>query len=248
MILNVTDFQVFLKKATLNWHIQSVHVKIKDGKVFSNMMSSDQNGVTMLAVPNTILPDLKEETDLYFADPNVQVKTYLDLFDEDEVHCEIHDNRMVLGSGKQESVIHFCSPDFVSTFGASEPDIEYFYQLPLDVTVFSMFKKAQKIAAKFGKMYFSVEKNKFYMEAVDKTNRFSNGVRFELDRVKHSDLESWYDFKYINAVLGIIGDNPGDFQANFAFLDEQNAGMIQFVNQAKSEKYFLMSRIEEDLG
>jgi hypothetical protein len=209
------------------------------------MIDSTQNAVILLNVENNVVPGLKD-VDFNFMDPNVNVKSYLDLFDSEEVDLSLSDSKMTLKQNNQNADLYFCVEDFVSVFGGDDSGIktDYFYQTTIDDTMTSMLNKVRKIGGKFGKVYFSVEKGRFYMEAVDKSNRFSNGLKFELDRLKVDDLETYYDFKYFNAILMVISDNITDFTMKFAYKEDQEAGMILFENSTGSEKYYLMSKID----
>ncbi len=209
------------------------------------MIDSTQNAVILLNVENNVVPGLKD-VDFNFMDPNVNVKSYLDLFDSEEVDLSLSDSKMTLKQNNQNADLYFCVEDFVSVFGGDDSGIktDYFYQTTIDDTMTGMLNKVRKIGGKFGKVYFSVEKGKFYMEAVDKSNRFSNGLKFELDRLKVDELETYYDFKYFNAILMVISDNITDFTMKFAYKEDQEAGMILFENSTGSEKYYLMSKID----
>lgn len=245
MEVNISNFKELLKKCTLNYMIQSVQINFKDNKVKSKMVDPSQNAVLIIDRENDIIPELNDVT-FNFMEPRVNVTSYLELFDDEQVKVNLTDNKLSLTQGKQNADMYFCSDNFVSTFGGDDRgiDIEYFYTLDIDDVMLNMLNKIKKIGGKFGKVYFSIEKNKFYMEAVDKTNRFSNGMKFELDTIDKDDLECFYDFKYFNAILTVINDDIDDFKINFAYIPDREAGMILFEKNNKSEKYYLMSRLE----
>jgi hypothetical protein len=244
MQVNISNFKDLLKKCTLNYMIQSVQLNFENNKVKSKMVDPSQNAVLIINRDNDIIPELNDVI-FNFIEPRLNVTSYLELFDNEQVEIGINDNKLSLIQGKQNADIYFCSDNFVSTFGGNDTiDIDYFYTMEIDPVMVNMLNKIKKIGGKFGKVYFSVDKNKFYMEAVDKSNRFSNGMKFELDKVEISDLECFYDFKFFNAILTVINEDIEDFKINFAYIPDREAGMILFEKNDKSEKYYLMSRIE----
>lgn len=245
MEVNINNFKNLLKKCTLNYMIQSVQLKYEDDKIKSKMIDPSQNAVVIINKDNDIIPTLNDVI-FNFMEPRVNVTSYLELFDDEVIPIKLTDNKLSLTQGKQNANMYFCSDNFVSTFGGDDKgiDIEYFYELTIDEVMENMLNKIKKIGGKFGKVYFSVENKTFYMEAVDKSNRFSNGMKFEVDKIDKENLETFYDFKYFNAILTVINDNINDFKMKFAYIPEREAGMILFEKNDESEKYYLMSRIE----
>lgn len=242
MNLNVNKFLEYLKKSTLNYSIESTSINFNDGKVWSKMMSPDQNAVIFLNMENNIITDVSDDTTFNFSEPNKNVKPYLDLIDNDEISYKLDSDKLTLIDGRQKSKLFFCVEDFVSSFGAEEPELEFFHELDLTNDVISIFNKVKKIASKFDKIYFTVEDNSLYIEATDKTNRYSNGLKYKLDDVTFKDIELCFEYKNINSVLNIITSD--EFKLKFVYREEQNAGMILFEKVDLSEKYFLMSKME----
>ena len=209
------------------------------------MVDPSQNAVLIINTNNNIIPDLKDGV-FNFMEPKKNVTNYLNLFDTENVNIVVSDNKISLKEGKQKADMYFCSDSFVSTFGGDDSgiNVEFFHEMKIDEDISVMLKKIQKIGGAFGKVYFGVENNKFFMESADKSNRFSNGLKFNIDDVKKANLECYYDYKYFNAILSVIDDNIPDFTMKFAYIDDQNAGMILFENTDGSEKYYLMSRVD----
>jgi hypothetical protein len=209
------------------------------------MKMIDNTAVVVLDLPNNFLEGLTDEIEFKFETPNQNVKPYLDLIDEYEAVVDITDEKMTLKVGRQKTNIFFCAESFVSSFGGNEPKFPYFTDLVIDEEVLDIFNKLRKVAARFKKVYFSVKNGKFFVEATDKLNRFSNGVKFQIGETDAEDLEMVFDFKNFNSVLSLIGEESNQFKASFSWLKDQNAGMVVFKNNEESEKYYLMSRIDE---
>lgn len=249
-ILNVVNFKDVLQKATLNFSIDSVQLKFKDDKIKSGMISAGSDAIVILNVDNNVLPDVKDEVTFNFAEPQQQLVPFLNLIDDEEVQCEIKEEKLVLVSDNQKSDIHFCSPQIVKVFSASDPKegTEYFLTMDVDDNFIEAFLKIKKIGARFGKVYFNIENNKFVMETTDKSNRFSNGLKFTLvDRVAKKkkdqidDLVLCFDYKSIVNLMAVLDDEQ-EYQISFAYLEEQELGMLFLGSEDLSEKYFIMSR------
>jgi len=149
----------------------------------------------------------------------------------------------VVRDGRQKSNIHFCSPTIVSVFGtrATRDGTDYFANLEVDSAFVELFKKIKKIGSRFGKVYFTVENGKLFIETTDKTNRFSNSLRFELMDTHSNDLTMCFNYVNFSHLMSVIGDREG-FKVNLAYVVEQEMGMIYIELDGGDEKYYLMSR------
>jgi hypothetical protein len=159
----------------------------------------------------------------------------------ESVDMVISEEKIQLTAGNQKSNIFFCAPQVVTVFGSSAPkkNTEYFIEFMLDDNFMKGFNKIRKIGMKFGKVYFNVANNMFNMEATDKLNPFSNGLRYDLCK-----SELLFDYKRIMDVMAVIGDDFAQFKASFTFVPEQRLGMVYFEKQDLTEKYYLLSKIE----
>jgi hypothetical protein len=245
MIINVNQLQEVIKRATLNYVIPSVQLKINDDRISTKMRSANNTVVVYLDIKNDVVTDVVDEVELNFDEPNVKVKPYLNLIDSETVDAIFSDDKLTLKDGKHKTNLHFCMSSFVTTFTGQEPNIPSFYELSLTDEVGDIFDKIRKVAGKFEKVYFTVKDNKFIVETTDRTNRFSNGINFELGDIDYDDVDICFDFKNFNAVLQCISENLNDFNAKFTWVSEQNAGMVLFENSDGSEKYYLLSKLED---
>lgn len=244
MNLNVENFKNVLKKATLNHLIESIQLKIDGNTVKSRMISQSNDCITILNLPNDIITDVAshDEFEFNFLEPNRTVIPYLNLIEEGQTTVvKVSEEKISLVTGSQKSNLFFCSPKVVNIFAKGEPksDISYFTKLNIDEQFISNFNKIMKIAPMFKKVYFNVENGVLSIETTDKTNNFSNGVKLDLDRVEHTDLMLCIDFRNISSVMSVL---EGDFVAHFAYVKEQDMGLIFFEKNDSSERYYLMSR------
>jgi hypothetical protein len=95
------------------------------------------------------------------------------------------------------------------------------------------------VGSKFNKIYFGVHDNTLYIETSDKQNRFSNGLRIDLDDVEYEEMSMCFEFKNVTNLMSIL---DGEFTCQFAYVAEQGLGMIFVGNEDNSERYYLMSR------
>lgn len=247
MLINIDVFKTLLKKATLNHSIENVQLNLTKDTITSKMITSFSDGIAILNVPNTLIPDLprSDNFSFSFSEPNTTLVPFLNLIDEnEETKINIHDEKITLVQGKQKSNIFFCAPQVVSVFEADapRPDISYFKSFQFDDDFMESFAKIKKIGSKFNKIYFGVDKKVLYVETSDRQNRFSNGLKIDLCDVDYSDMVMCFDFKNIVNALTIITGEHEEFTINFAYIKEQELGMI-YINKADmSEKYYLMSK------
>lgn len=245
MIINVENLQEIIKKSTLNYIIPSVQLKVNGDKILAKMRSTNNTVVVYLNVDNNVISDVPDEIEMNFDEPNVKVRPYLNLIDSQTVNAVFADDKLTLKDGRHKTNLHFCMSSFVTTFTGQEPSTPVFYELSLTPETGESFDKIRKVAGKFEKVYFTVKDKRFIVETTDKTNRFSNGISFELGDIDHKNVEICFEYKNFNAVLQCIGDELSDFTAKFTWIEEQEAGMVLFEKNDSSEKYYILSKLED---
>lgn len=252
MILNVNEFKHYLKKATLNFSIDSVHINIKRDTLSSIMTSPDFSSIVVLNLDNNVFSSVSEneEYDLYFQEPNRQIVPFLNLIDEDEVTFTIKENKgkvEITSGGNQKSSLFLCSPEVVSVFNRSRPREELDSVFTINMAEIEEYlKKIKKIGTRFGKVYFGSENKKFFMETTDReSGRFTNSLRFDIVSSNVDDFVTCFRFRGVMNVYSVL-----DELSNYVFslsLKEQNDatfGLIEVARNDGKENYFLMSIIE----
>jgi hypothetical protein len=241
MNVNVDEFKEVIRKATMNYSIPSVQLLIDGDKVLSGMISEARDIITILEVENNVI-DISDEVEFNFSEPSLNLVPFLNLIDEENADITIQREKIVLKSGHQRSNVHFCSPTIVSTFGSrsAREGTEYFITVETDDYFLEAYSKIKKVGARFGKVYFDVSNKKLSIETADKTNRFSNGLKFDLVETDMNDLTICFDYKNFVNLMSIIGNRS--FKMSFAYIEEQNMGMLYAGLEDESEKYYLMSR------
>uniref|UniRef100_A0A6M3ITD0 Proliferating cell nuclear antigen PCNA N-terminal domain-containing protein n=1 Tax=viral metagenome TaxID=1070528 RepID=A0A6M3ITD0_9ZZZZ len=249
MKINIDNFKTVLKKSTLNHNIDNVQLVFTDKTVKSRMISSSRDAISILNIDNNILMGIKkdEEIQFNFIEPSQSLIPFLNLIDDDEANIKIHNEKIVIISGSQRSNIHFSSPNIISVFTQDSPKegIEYFLELKLTDDFIANMIKIKKISSRFKNIYFNVENGMFSMETTDKTNKFSNGMKFDIVNISDiKDLTICFDQINIMNLMAVIGSDYDNFSFSFSFIEDVELGML-FANKSDgSEKYFIMSRTE----
>lgn len=242
MILNVNNLKDVLKKTTLNFSIETIQLKFADGRIKSSVSSSNNNAIAILDLENNVI-DTMDETDFNFSEPAQSVIPFLNIFDEETVSLRIYENRITLQSGRQRTNIGFCSEMIINIFGADtmKTDLDWFFEFDINAEFKNNFKKIKKIGARFGNVYFEVKEGNVIIETSDKTNQYSNGLRFNIGQSRSSDLVLCFDYKDMVNLMTVL-DEREDFSMSLVYKEEQELGMLYAKNLDERERYFLLSK------
>jgi len=240
--INVENFKELIRKSTVNFSIETVQLRFGGTKVKTNMIASDGNTIAILDVQNDVI-DVNDEVDFNFSDPSQGVIPFINLFDNEMVTVKLYENRMTLIDGQQRSNIGFCSPLVVSLLGTEsiKEDVDWFFNMEVDEEFKNIFNKIKKIGARFGKVYFEVKDSVMAIDTSDKTNTYSNGLRFELNDCETEDLTLSFDYKNMVNLMNVIGDRE-NFKLKLTYKEEQELGMLYTKLTDDSEKYCLLSK------
>lgn len=239
MRINVENFENVLAKATLNFSIPSVKLDMNPQKIEARMSTENRDAIVDIKVDNDVL-SLNEELEFCFSEPAQSLMPFLKLIDDEQADINIRENGITLKSGPQKSIIHFCSPQVVNVFTNEMMDVDFFFEKEIDNDFKDNFNKLKKIGTRFGKVYFGVEDNEFIMETTDRTNRFSNGLKFKIEDFEDDDKIMRFDFKRIVDLMKVVGDRE-DFTMRFSYVEDQERGMFLTENSDHSERYILLS-------
>lgn len=251
MEFNVSNFKSILKKATLNFSIESVQLKFNKDVIKSNMISAHRDAITELNMPNNVFAMKKDdEYEFNFNQPNVNLMPFLNLVDEESAEISIKNEKIIISSGKQKSHIYFCSPEIVSTFESKpKSSISYFVQLQMNEDVLESFNKIKKIGTKFGNIYFNVENNIFNIETSDRSNMFSNSLKLDLlEDIEYKNITLKFDYKNFINLLNVMNSEYEDFMLSFSYIEKDEMGMLLAFDKDECQKYYLMSsRMEGEI-
>ena len=242
MIVNVDNFKKVLQKATMNFSIDSVQLNVTEERIKSSMINEQRNVIVFLDVENDVFSGCRE-MELNFMNPSQQLIPFLNLIDDEEIDMVLKEEKIILKSGRQKSNIHFCSPTVVGTFSSKPQETENFFGMDIDNNFKDNFAKIKKIGSRFGNVYFNVKDKVFSIETSDKSNMYSNGLKFDLwDNVDIHDLVMRFDYKNIVNMMAVVNGDNNDFTMKFAYKEDQEMGMLTVANGEYSEQYYLLSR------
>lgn len=241
MSINIENFKEVLKKATLNYKIDTVQINYdeKDNTIWSRMADVAYNGMTIIKIENNVFKGIDEDLQLNFATPKTDVKPYLDLFEEEEVSIKIDETFAVMNG---QVKIHFDDP---STIGAitgrkMEAIDDYFVEFPVNEEFVSNFEKIKKIGNRFGKVYMSVDDNNLFLETTDMSNHYSNGVKYKICDVNFHDITLCFDYQFFINMMSVINDKFFDFDMKLCYMEKPRTGILKISNG--DETYYLKSK------
>lgn len=242
MKININNFKDIITKATLNFSIETLQLRFSD-RIESDMISGNGTSISILNVENKVL-DTNEELVFNFGDPSNNVIPFIALFDENEVDLSLTDLFMKFKDGEQITKIGFCSDAAVKRLGTDDvKNVDWFFDMKIDQDLIDKFDKIKKIGSRFGKVYFVIDNKRLFIETADKTNRYSNGVKFKLADLDIDDRSLAYVFNdMVNFFHCIEMNIEKDFTLKISYDDEQKLGCIYAHSEDGNEKYSLISR------
>lgn len=242
MRINIQNFKDVVTKATLNFSIETLQLRFGN-RIQSDMINGNGTSISILDIENNVL-DTTEELVFNFGDPSNNLIPFIALFDNDEVELSLTDLFMKFKDGQQITKVGFCSDAAVKRLGTDDvKDVDWFYDMAIDQTLIDQFEKIKKIGSRFGKVYFTVDQNRLFLETADKTNRYSNGVKFKLADIEMPDLSLAYVYNdMVNFFHCIEMNIEKGFTLKVSYDREQGLGCVYAFSEESNEKYALISR------
>jgi len=242
MEINIKNFKNVITKATMNFSIETLQLRFSD-RIESDMINGNGTSIAILDVENNVL-DTTEELIFNFGDPSNNVIPFIALFDNDSVQLSLTDLFMKFKDGPQITKVGFCSDQAVKRLGTNDvKDVDWFFEMQIDQDIIDKFDKIKKIGSRFGKVYFSVNDNRLFIETADKTNRYSNGVKFKLADIEMPDLNLAYIYNdACNFFHCIELDIDKGFTLKVSYDEGQGLGCVYAFSEQSNEKYALISR------
>ncbi len=245
MLINLPKFKDVMKKATCNYLIDSVLLNVTKDKITTSMKSNTKDVFVILDLDNDgIVGDVKKEFVLPFGEPKINVEPFLNLIDAEEVIVSLKENKIILD---KKVKLTFEDPSIISTFEGKgiQDSVEFFTEVELTDEVMEDLNKIKKIGNRFGKIYFVVEDGKFYVEATDRTNSFSNSLKFELGEVEYDNVVMCFDYKNYVSLLNVLNGNYAEYKMKFCWFEAQELGGMYCEKNDGQEKYFLTSKKDD---
>jgi hypothetical protein len=245
MKINLVNLENVLKKATLNFSIETLQLRLSD-TLQADMRSNDGNSIALLNIPNDVL-DTDEEITFNFTVVSQNVMPFIGLFDNDEIDVDLYEGsagagHMILIDGRQKSRISFCYPTVPKRLGTDDvkQDVDWFFEFDVDEEFMGKFEKIKKIGARFGNVILEIKENQVFLETADKSNQHSNSLKFHLDDIEKEDLSLCFSYKDMVNLMNVL-DIEKKFKAKFTYDVDNELGMIYVYADDNSEKYCLLS-------
>lgn len=254
--LNVNKFKELIEKGTLAHSIECLQLHFVENRVKANMVSNQRDVVILLDVPNEAI-EFSEQDDITFnfAEPYVQTLPYFNVIDEPEALIDIideEDSFLIKSGSGQRSKVPFCHLSSIQNnvlYKSPKDDFSYFATLDINNDILKVFDKIKIIAARFGKIYITVEDGNLLIETTDKTNNFSPELRCEklLENVEAPNLTLCFEFKNFMNLTKIVTeemakDGGKTFKMSFAYIEETEGGLIHVISADSTEQYLLLNR------
>lgn len=244
MNVNIENLKEVLKKATLNYKIDNVQLNYDEENdvVWSKMMSPSFDAVTIIRLQNNVFVDVKEDLQLNFANPKIELKPFLDLFEDvAEVDLKINETNIVLN---KQVKVHFDDPSIISSTTGQKMEAikDYFVEFSVDEDFMLKFENIKKIGNRFGKVYMVVKDSKLYIETTDKENAYSNSINYELCTVDYENVVLCFDYQFFINMMSVINDNYFDFKMSLCYIKDKKAGLLKCFKE--DEKYYLISKMD----
>ncbi len=242
MKINIKNFRDVVTKATLNFSIETLQLRL-GRRIESDMLNSNGTSIAILDVENNVL-DTHEELTFNFSDPSNNLIPFINLFDSEEVELSLTDLFMKMKDGGQITKVGFCSDAAVKRLGTDDvKDVDWFFEMKIDEDLIKKFDKIKKIGSRFGKVYIDVNDNRLFLETADKTNRYSNGVKFQLETIEMANLSLAFLYAdVVNFFHCIEMDLDKNFTLKISYDEDQGLGCIYAFSEEGNEKYALISR------
>jgi hypothetical protein len=245
MRINIKNFKNVLTKGTMNFGIETLQLRFKDGKIKSNMLSRTGTSIAILNVENNVIDVENEELVWNFFEPATDVIPFINLIDSETVEMSLTDLFIKIKDGETTTKIGFASENAVRRLGTDDvQNDEWFFEMPIDIDFIKLFEKIKKIGSRFGKVYFVVKDKTLYIETSDKTNMYSNGYTVKLaEQLDMPDISLAYVYTdMVNFFHCIEMDLDKNFILKIEYKDEQGLGCIYASSEKGEEKYSLISR------
>lgn len=244
--LNVKEIKDFLHKATFSYSIDQVKIRFTKENVSSSVIGT--NVISLINKDNNILSGLSNEDEVEFniMDPMTNIRPILDLIKDDEIDIDVSDDKIGLKKGRFKSNIHFCDPHIIQEMNRKPKEIDVNHSMKVDDENMESLDKIIKTCTKlrFKKIYFGVERGIFFIETTDRTNKFSNKLRYDLDKSSSSDFAMCFGNTLISNLIKVMGSDYEEFTFNLSYLEDHELGRIEAKKNDGSETYYIMSEKE----
>ena len=140
--------------------------------------------------------------------------------------------------------VGFVSDAAIKRLGTDDvKDVDWFFETEINEQMIKNFEPIKKIGSRFGKVYIDLDTKRLFINTTDKTNRYSNDVKFKIADLDMRDLSLAYTYTdMVNFFHCIEMDLDKKFTMKISFDEEQGLGCLYAYSADGEEKYALISR------
>lgn len=243
MELDIKNFIVAMKKATVNHINDYCQLLFENDKVKCSLINQEQNLISKLNIDNDIFDDLDESLELNMSIPEVNIIPYLQLFESETVdvtYTKMRNNIvnvLNLKDGDIQTKINLSEPVISRYFSKNPSSLKSAFKIEIDSVFKDSFDKIKKIAVRTNKIYFVSENNKFYLESGDKSVPYINSVRVDMNAECNDNFISQYQYKNVHSLLSILSNEKTYY---LELLTNGKANISYIYDDEKTEEYYIL--------
>lgn len=242
MKINIENFNKVITKATLNFGIDTLQLRFSD-RIKCDSINQNGTSISILDVENDVL-DTNENLTFNFSDPANNVIRYINQIKENEVELSLTDLFMKFKLGIHSFKVGFVSDAAIKRLGTDDvKDVDWFFETEITKQMIKDFEPVKRLGSIFGKVYIDLDDKRLFINTTDKTNRYSNDVKFKIADLDMRDLSLAYTYTdMVNFFHCIEMDLDKKFTMKVSFDEEQGLGCLYAHSESGDEKYALISR------
>lgn len=242
MKINVDNFRNVITKATLNFGIETLQLRFSD-RIKCDSINQNGTSISILDVENDVL-DTNEQLTFNFSDPSNNVIPYINLLEKTEPELSLTDLFMKFIDESHSYKVGFVSDTAIRRLGTDDvKDVDWFFETKIDEKIIKKFEPIKKIGSRFGKVYIDLDNKRLFINTTDKTNRYSNDVKFKIADLDMRDLSLAYTYTdMVNFFHCVEMSLAKNFTMKVSFDEEQGLGCLYAHTESGDEKYALISR------
>jgi hypothetical protein len=242
MKINIENFRNVITKATLNFGIETLQLRFSD-RIKCDSINQNGTSISILDVENDVL-DTNEQLTFNFGDPSNNVIPYINLLKKTEPELSLTDLFMKFIDDNHSYKVGFVSDAAIKKLGTDDvKNVDWFFETEIDQQMIDNFEPIKKIGSRFGKVYIDLDTKRLFINTTDKTNRYSNDVKFKIADLDMDDLSLAYTYTdMVNFFHCIEMNIDKKFTMKVSFDQEQGLGCLYAHSEAGDEKYALISR------
>jgi hypothetical protein len=188
----------------------------------------------------------QDEVEFNILDPITSIRPILELINDDEIDVIVSDEKITFKKDKFRSSIFFCDPHMVNEIRRKMKDIDVNHSSKIDEEFIGSINKIIKtcIKLRFKSIYIGVEEGMLFIETTDRTNKFANKLRYELQKSASSDFVMCFSNSVITNLVKVMSDEYEKFNIDLSYLENEEVGRLVSYKDDGTESYYLLSTKE----